>query len=317
MFIDSVKIYIKAGSGGRGCSSLYRDKYARRGVPDGGDGGKGADVVIKADKGLYTLLDLKYNKHFSGANGGSGSGQNKRGKNASELIIPLPCGTVVKEIKTGCVLRDLFADGESFVVARGGAGGRGNKHFPEATAGEPGEEKELLLDFKLIADAGLAGFPNAGKSTLICAISNARTQIAAYPFTTKFPILGVVGGGQDAFVIADIPGLIEGSSSGRGLGDKFLRHIERTKVIVHIIDMAGCDGRDPLADYAVINKELKNYSSQVYRKPQIIVANKMDLEAAALNLKRFKRKVKKKVYSVSALKKEGLDGVIEAIREKL
>ena len=317
MFIDSVKIYVKGGSGGRGCQCLYRDKYTRRGIPDGGDGGKGADVVIRADSNIYTLLDLKYNKHFYGAKGGHGSGKNKRGKNAPDLVIRLPCGTVVKEIKTGCTLRDLASDGEGFVVARGGSGGQGNRHLPEATSGEPGEEKELLLDFKLIADVGLVGFPNAGKSTLISAISNARPQIAAYPFTTKFPILGVVGSHGDTFVIADIPGLIEGSSEGRGLGDKFLRHIERTNVIVHLIDMAGCDGRDPLEDYAVINKELKNYSKEVCSKVQIIAANKMDLEGAASNLKRFKKQIKKKIYPVSALKKEGLDGLVEAIRKKL
>ncbi|MGE5197905.1 MAG: GTPase ObgE [Deltaproteobacteria bacterium] len=317
MFIDSVKIYVKAGQGGRGCNSFYSDKYTRHKVPDGGDGGKGADIIIIADRNLYTLLDFRYNPHFYGKSGSHGSGNNKRGKDAADVVIRVPCGTVVKDINTNCILRDLNEDEESFIVARGGIGGRGNRHRDEATPGEPGEEKNLLLDLKLIADAGVVGFPNAGKSTLISNISNAHPKIAAYPFTTKFPVLGVVRSKSKTFVIADIPGLIEGSSSGRGLGDKFLKHIERTRILVHLLDMSGSEGRDPVEDYKTINRELRNYGAEVHGKPRIIVANKMDLEGASGNLERFRNVVKRKVFAISALKKEGLEDLIEAIGKKI
>jgi len=317
MFIDRAKIYIKAGDGGRGCHSFYRDKYARKGIPNGGYGGKGADITVRADKKLFTLLDFHYNRHFKGTNGGSGSSNNKKGKDSPALFIRVPCGTTVKDLKTGCILRDLEQDQEEVIVVRGGKGGIGNRYRDQATLGEPGEEKELALDLKLIADAGVIGFPNAGKSTLISHISNAHPKIAAYPFTTKFPVLGVVASGDNNFVIADIPGLIEGSAKGRGLGDKFLRHIERTRIIVHLIDMSGFEGRDPLEDYKIINKELMEYAKEVYKKPQIIAANKMDLEGAAANLARFKKVVKKKIYPVSALKKDGLEDLIAAIAGKL
>jgi GTP-binding protein len=317
VFIDSVKIFVRSGNGGGGCQSFYRDKYTRRGIPDGGDGGCGADIVIKADRNLRTLLDFQYKRHFFGAHGGHGSSKNKKGKDAPAVIIRIPCGTLVKDAKTNCLLRDLKDDQETLVVAAGGRGGLGNQHHRQATKGEPGEEKELLLELNLIADVGVVGFPNSGKSTLISSISNARPKIAAYPFTTKFPVLGAVGDGEGSFVIADIPGLIEGSSSGKGLGDKFLRHIQRTKVLIHLIDMAACDGRDPIEDYRVINKELKNYSLQIYQKPQIIAANKMDLENANFNLAKFKKVIKKKIYPISALKKEGLEELIEAARKKI
>lgn len=316
-FIDNVKIYVKGGDGGRGCRSFYRDKYTRRGIPDGGDGGRGSDIIVRADRNLHTLLDFQYNRHFFGLKGGIGSSKNKKGKEAPPVIIRVPCGTTVKDVKTGCVLCDLDKDRQEIIVAYGGKGGLGNRHHRQATEGQRGEEKKLILDLKLIADVGVVGFPNTGKSTLISNISNARPLIAAYPFTTKFPILGVVGAGEDSFVIADIPGLIFGSSFGKGLGDKFLRHIERTRLLVHLIDIAGSEGRDPIEDYKIINKELKNYSEVVSFKPQIIVANKMDLEGAALNLERFKQIVKKKIYPISALKKEGLEELIAAIRKKL
>ena len=317
MFIDQAKIYVLAGSGGRGCHSFYRDKYTRHGIPNGGDGGNGADIIVRADRNLHTLLDFKYNRHFIGPNGAHGSSNNKKGKDALVLVIRVPQGTVIKDIKTDCELRDLKKDQDEVIVARGGKGGLGNWHRQEATPGDPGEEKELLLDLKLIADAGVIGFPNAGKSTLIASISNAHPKIAAYPFTTKAPVLGVVKYLDQAFVIADIPGLIEGSSQGRGLGDKFLRHIERTKVLVHLIDISGFEGRDPLEDYKSINKELTSYSSDVSGKPQIIVANKMDLDGAKANLAKFKKQVKKKVYPISALNKEGLEGLIEAVAKEL
>ncbi len=317
MFIDQAKIYVKGGTGGKGCSSLYRDKYTRRGIPDGGKGGKGSDIFIKADRNLHTLLDFRYNRHFFGLKGGNGSSKNKKGKGSPSIIIRVPCGTVIKDPKTGCALRDLNKDQEEVIIACGGRGGSGNQHGRLATAGSPGEEKELILDLKLIADVGVVGFPNVGKSTLISNISNAHPKIAAYPFTTKSPVLGVVTDEGNSFVMADIPGLIEGSSQGRGLGDKFLRHIERTKILLHLIDMSGSEGRDPIKDYRTINEELKNYSKEVYKKAQIITANKMDLEGSAANLERFKKVIKKKVYPISALRKEGLEELIEGIRKRL
>jgi len=314
VFIDSAKIFVKSGSGGKGCRSFYRDKYTRDGIPDGGDGGRGADIVVRADRNLNTLLDFRYNRHFYGAHGAHGSGNNRKGKAAPSIVIRVPCGTLVKDIKTNSALRDLKCDGEEFIPARGGKGGLGNRRHREATGGEPGEEKELLLDLKLIADIGVVGFPNAGKSTFISAVSNAHPKIASYPFTTKFPVLGVASTENGvSFVVADIPGLIEGSSRGRGLGDKFLRHIERTKVLLHLIDMAGFEGRDPLEDYRIINKELKEYGAQVYEKPVVIAANKMDLAGAKKNLARFRKAVKKKVYPISALNREGLEELIEAL----
>ncbi|MFA5089708.1 MAG: GTPase ObgE [Candidatus Omnitrophota bacterium] len=318
MFVDQAKIYVKSGKGGKGCQSFYRDKYARQGIPSGGGGGRGADIVIKADRNLQTLLDFRYNRHFYGPGGGKGSGNNRKGKDASALIIRVPCGTTIREAKNGCQLRDLDKDGEEVVIAKGGRGGLGNHDRREATDGEPGEEKELVLDLKLIAEVGVVGFPNAGKSTLICAVTQAYSKIGAYPFTTKFPVLGVVNTGKGKpFVVADIPGLIEGSSKGKGLGDKFLRHIERTKIIIHIIDMAGFDGRDPAEDYRIINQELKDYSKEVYKKPQIIAANKMDMPGASLNLERFRRTVRRKVYPISALKNNGLEELIAGVRKKL
>lgn len=317
MFIDNAKILVRAGDGGKGCASLYSDKYQRRGVPDGGDGGKGADIIIKADQRLFTLLDFRYNKHFYGKHGGHGSGKQQRGKNAEDIIIRVPLGTTVKDALTGCVLRDLSANEEQVVVVRGGRGGMGNRHHIDATLGEPGEEREIILDLKLIAAVGVVGFPNAGKSTLICAVSNAHTKIAAYPFTTKSPVLGVVNSSDKKFVVADIPGLIEGASLGKGLGDKFLKHIERTQVLIHIVDMAGFEGRDPLDDYKKINRELKTYSAQLAAKPQFICANKMDLDGAKENLARFKKSVKKPVFAVSALKKEGLEELVDAVAKKI
>jgi GTP-binding protein len=317
VFIDQAKIYVKAGDGGRGCQSIYRDKYSRQGVPDGGDGGRGANIILRADRNLFTLLDFKYNRYFRGVNGNHGSGNNKKGKDALDVIIRVPVGTIASDIKTGCVLRDLNTDKDEVIIAAAGRGGLGNQHKRQAMPGEPGEEKELLLDLKLIAHAAIVGFPNAGKSTLVSSISNAHSKVAAYPFTTKSPILGVVKSDNENFTVADIPGLIEGSSCGRGLGDKFLRHIERTKVLIHLLDMSGFEGRDPLEDYKIINKELANYSPAVFKKPQVIAANKMDLDGAAANLKKFKKVVKKKVYPVSALKKEGLEDLIEAVAERL
>ncbi len=317
-FVDQAKIFVRAGNGGSGSSSLYRDKFMRRGRPDGGDGGRGADIVVRADRNLHTLLDLKYNQHFSGAHGTHGSGNNKKGRDGEPVIIRVPVGTAITDSASGCLLRDLKEDAEELIVARGGAGGKGNnKHDLKGSPGEPGEEKELILDLKLIAEVGVVGFPNAGKSTLIAGISNARPQIAAYPFTTKFPVLGLVRQKDKHFVAADIPGLIKGSAEGKGLGDRFLRHVERTRVLIHLIDISGFEGRDPVQDYKTINQELKDYGASVGKKTQIIAANKMDLEGAQENLKRFRKAIKKKVYPVSALKKEGLKELLDAVAEKL
>ncbi len=317
MFVDQAKIHVKAGSGGNGCGSLYRDKYSRHGIPNGGDGGKGTDIIIRADRNLKTLLDFRYRRHFQGQHGGHGSSNKKKGKNAPVLVIRVPVGTTIKDAVSGCLLRDLSRDADELLVAKGGKPGEGNWHAKEATKGAPGEERDIILDLRLIADVGVVGFPNAGKSTLISAVSNARPQIAAYPFTTKAPVLGVVNTQEKSFVIADIPGLIAGSSSGRGLGDRFLRHIERTRVIVHLIDMAACEGRDPLQDYLTINRELANYSQELAGKTQILAANKMDLEEAEEHLMRFKQNIKKKIHPVSALKKHGLEELIAAISKKL
>ena len=317
-FVDQAKIYVKAGDGGRGSSSLYRDRSMRLGRPDGGDGGNGSDIVIRSDRNLHTLLDLKYNQHFRGPHGGHGEGNDKRGRNGERILIRVPVGTTITDSRSGCILRDLKTDGEEVIVACGGKGGKGNnKHNRQGSPGDPGEEKELILDLKLMAEVGVVGFPNVGKSTFISNISNAQPEIAAYPFTTKFPILGLVNLEDKTFVVADIPGLIKGSAEGKGLGDRFLRHVERTKILIHMIDMAGFEGRDPLEDYNAINKELKSYNTLLGKKIQIIAANKMDLDGAKENLKKFKKAVKKTVYPISALNKVGLKELIDAVAKKL
>jgi len=317
VFIDSAKIEVRAGSGGKGCKSIYRDKYQRQGRPDGGDGGKGADIIFRADHNLLTLLDFQHHRHFFGQHGGHGSGNHKKGRAAEDVIVHVPLGTTIKDAATGSILRDLHEDGQEVTVVKGGKGGKGNWHRKEATPGEPGEERTVILDLKLLADVGIVGFPNTGKSTLITAISNARPKIAAYPFTTTAPVLGVVNAAYKQFVIADIPGLIAGASEGRGLGDKFLKHLERTKILIHLLDMAGFEGRDPVDDYKKINLELKNYSKDIYNKPQVICANKMDIAGALENLKRFKRLIKKPVFPISALEKTNLGELINAVAKKL
>ena len=317
LFIDQVKIIVKAGQGGNGCQSFFQNRYSRYPKPDGGDGGKGADIIIKADGSLFTLLDFKYKSDFKAGRGAHGSSKQKKGKDACPLVINVPTGTVVSQAGTGCILKDLDVDGACLVVAKGGCGGAGNRRKKEATSGAPGEEKHLILDLKAIADVGLVGFPNVGKSTLISAISSAQPKIAAYPFTTKSPILGVVKRGEFSFVVADIPGLVQGSHKGRGLGDRFLRHIERTRLIVHLIDIAGPEGRSALDDYTQINQELKFYSQGLAIKPQIVAANKIDLDNASENLKNFRRQVKKKVFPISALEKTGLEELVSEIIKKL
>ena len=317
MFIDEARIYVKAGDGGNGCRSFYRDKYQRRGIPDGGNGGRGADIIAVADGNLFTLLDFQYRRHFIGENGKHGSGKNKRGKDAKDLIIRLPPGTIIKDAKTHCCLAELLLPGERVILAKGGEGGTGNTHNRPVAKGKSGQTRDLIFELKLIADVGIVGFPNAGKSTLVSAISNAHPRVAAYPFTTKAPTLGVIAGDDSSFVVADIPGLIQGSHQGRGLGDRFLRHIERTRLIIHLIDMAGTEGRNPLQDYQIINKELALFSRQLGRRQQIIVGNKMDLEHAQENLIKFRQKIRRRVHPISALKKQGLEELVEAIKKGL
>lgn len=319
MFIDTAKIYVKAGNGGDGCRSLYKDLYSRYKKPDGGDAGRGGNIVIRADKNLFTLYDFKYRKHFTADNGGHGRSNRKRGKDAVDKVILVPEGTTVIDSATNSQLRELLDDTQELIAAKGGEGGKGSVHAKqdEDYQGEPGEEKELILDLKLIADVGLVGFPNSGKSTLISKLSNAHPKIASYPFTTQEPILGTASVGAKFFSVADIPGLIKDSHSGKGLGDRFLRHIERTNVLVHLIDMAGTEGRNPLEDYAIINDELRFYSPEVYRKPRILAANKMDLKEAQANLAHFKKAVKKKIIPISALESKGLKELLHAIKEEL
>jgi GTP-binding protein len=319
MFIDTAKIQVKAGDGGNGCNSYFRDNRVEHGKPNGGDGGDGGDVILRADKSIYTLLDFQYQRHFKAENGKHGSSNDKAGARGADKLVRVPLGTVVTDTATDCLIRDLNEDGLEVVVASRGKGGRGNSRKKEAEHGTGGEERELLLNLKLIADVGLIGFPNAGKSTLISKISNATPKIASYPFTTKAPILGVVRNLDDdsEFIVADIPGLIAGAHEGRGLGDRFLKHVERTRILVHLIDMAGVDGRDPVEDFQVINKELEAFSEELTDKKQIIVANKMDLPQAAANLKSFKKRCRKKIFEVSALEGKGLEALLEEITKNL
>ncbi|MFQ5951978.1 MAG: GTPase ObgE [Candidatus Omnitrophota bacterium] len=317
MLVDQAKIYVYGGQGGKGCDSLYKDIFHRRGVPDGGDGGNGGNVVIESDSNLQTLLDFKYNQHYRAGNGKHGSSNKKHGKRGEDRLVKVPVGTIIKEAGTDLVLRDLARKDERVAVARGGAGGKGSAKVREVTEGEAGEERELILELKLVADCGIIGFPNAGKSTLVSKISKAHTKIAPYPFTTRSPKLGVVTVDDDTFVVADMPGLIEGAHSGRGLGDRFLRHIERTTVLVHLVDIVPLDGSDPADNYFKLEKELELYGGGVSKKPRIVVANKMDMPDAEKNLKKFVDKVREKIWIISALKGDGLKELVYEIFETI
>jgi len=318
VFIDEAKIIVRAGSGGSGCNSLYKDKIERRGRADGGPGGKGGDVIMCADENVQTLLDFYYNKHFFAENGKNGGSNHKKGKNGEDLIIRVPAGTTIHESQTELELRDIAGPGESVVIAKGGRGGSGNTRWRPAIRGEPGVSREIILRLRLIADVGIIGYPNAGKSMLLSRISNARPKIADYPFTTKNPVLGVVKRGDEAqCIIADIPGLIEGAHLGKGLGDRFLRHIERTRLLIHLIDIAAVDGRDPYHDFTSLNKELKSYSDALGRKKQVVALNKIDLESAGEHLGSFKRRCRRKVYQISALTGEGIDGLLKTVFSEL
>jgi GTP-binding protein len=328
MFIDKAKIYVKAGDGGNGCVAFHREKFVPMGGPSGGDGGKGGDVIIVADSHLQTLMDFKYKKHYKAQKGQHGQGGNKKGKDGEDLIIKVPVGTVVKDAQTGEVLADLVEDGQSVVVAKGGKGGKGNAAFKTSTnqapmtaePGEKGEEKWIELELKLLADVGIIGFPNAGKSTLISILSKAKPKIADYPFTTLTPVLGVLQlDVNDFLILADIPGLIEGASEGLGLGHEFLRHIERTKFLIHLIDVSDFRERDPIEAFNIINKELENYSPNLVKKPQIVVANKIDALSDKSLIENLEKYFTQKGYpfvAVSLITKEGVDKLINILRDK-
>lgn len=326
MFIDEVIIKVKAGDGGDGCTSFRREKYIPNGGPDGGNGGKGGNVVFRVDEGLKTLLDLKYKKHIKGEKGSNGSGKSKDGRSAEDVVVDVPPGTVIRDLETNLVMADLTQKDEEFIVARGGRGGRGNRSFATATNsaptiseyGEPGEERNIKVELKLLADVGLVGMPSVGKSTILSMISASKPKIAAYHFTTLSPNLGVVTTrDKRSYIVADLPGLIEGASQGEGLGDKFLRHVERTRIIVHVVDMAGTEGRDPYEDYVTINNELKAFNELLINKPQIIIANKMDVEGSKEKLEEFKNKVNLPIYEISAINNEGLDDVLIKLADML
>ena len=322
MFIDEVTIEVHAGNGGDGCCAFRREKFIPMGGPYGGNGGRGSNIIFKVDEGLHTLLDLRYNTIIKGKKGENGTGKNCNGKNSEDIIIRVPQGTVITDTDTNLIVADLKQKDDSIVVAYGGRGGRGNTAFktPSNPApnfsenGEPGEVKYLKVELKMLADVGLVGLPSVGKSTIISQVSKAKPKIAAYHFTTLTPNLGVCKDKLGrSFVMADLPGLIEGASKGEGLGDRFLRHIERTKVIAHVIDMSGSEGRNPYQDYVTIQNELEQFSKKLIEKPQIIIANKMDLPSAQENLTEFKKKVKEPIYEVSAMNQEGLEEVLVAL----
>lgn len=326
MFVDKVDITIKAGNGGNGAVSFHREKYVNAGGPDGGDGGKGSDIVFLADDSLSTLIDFRYKKKYVAPDGEPGGAKRCSGKSMEPTVIRVPRGTIIKDTHTGRILADISGDGP-VVVARGGKGGRGNVHFATPTRqiprfakpGFPGEKFDVTLELKLLADVGLVGFPNVGKSTLISVVSAAKPKIANYHFTTLTPVLGVVKRGERSFVMADIPGLIEGASDGVGLGHAFLRHVERCRLIVHVVDVSGIEGRDPAEDLEKINTELKNFSAELAERPQIVAANKCDL-ATEEQIAAFEKFIADKgltLYKISAATTQGTDALIDAVIERL
>ena len=325
MFVDEVEIQVKAGDGGRGCVSFRREKYVPRGGPNGGDGGRGGSVIIEADENLGTLLDFRYRRHYTASRGGHGEGSDRHGASGEDRVLRVPVGTTVRDRETGLVLGDLTHHGERLDVARGGRGGRGNARFATSThqaprradPGEAGEERALRLELRLLADVGVVGFPNAGKSTLVSRLSAARPKIADYPFTTLVPALGLVRLDEErSFVIADVPGLIPGAAEGKGLGLRFLRHLERTRFLVHLLDLDPTTGRDPVDDWRTIQAELETYSPELAARPQLIAANKTDLEGAAPRLARvvaFGRRRKLPVIPIAARTGQGLDALRVAL----
>lgn len=329
MFIDKARIFVKAGNGGNGAVSFRREKYVPAGGPDGGDGGRGANIIMVADTGLRTLMDFKYKKKYSAQHGEDGSKKKRAGKNGEDLILSVPEGTVIRDEKTGLIIADLKKAGDQAVVARGGYGGKGNQHFANAVrqapafakSGTDGQERWITLELKMIADVGLLGFPNVGKSTFLSVVTSAKPKIANYHFTTLTPNLGVVQTRHgESFVIADIPGIIEGAADGVGLGHDFLRHVERTKVLVHIVDISGIEGRDPIDDFEKINEELRLYNERLSTRPQLVVANKSDLLFDESIYENFKKTMEEKGYEVfkmSATTRDGVDQVIDRVSQLL
>ena len=318
IFVDEARIFVQGGDGGQGCESFYRDKYMRYPRPDGGDGGDGGNVVVRADRSMRTLLDFKFRQHHKAHSGRHASSKGKKGKNGKDSILRVPVGTIVRDSDADFLIKDLVNDQQSVIVAKGGKGGIGNEHSKVPKSPEKGERRTVSFELKLVADVGIVGFPNAGKSTLISNISRVKSKIASYPFTTKQPILGIVErDGESNFIIADLPGIIEGAHKGKGLGDRFLRHAERNKILIHLIDMAAIDGRDPVDDYNAINYELEAYGDTLAFKHKLIVANKMDLSDAEAHLNRFKKEIKEEILPISALAQEGLDELIGRIEEVL
>ncbi len=317
MFIDEVLLKVEAGKGGDGCSSFRHEKFIEMGGPDGGNGGKGGDIIFVADEGLKTLLDLRYMKHVKGNKGRNGQGANKTGESGEDTYIKVPVGTTVKDEETGLIICDLTRHLEEAIVAKGGRGGKGNAAFKSnktkapttSEYGEPGEARTLKIELKLLADVGLVGFPSVGKSSLISRISAAKPKIADYHFTTLSPNLGVVSAGSSSYVIADLPGIIEGASEGIGLGDKFLKHASRCKVIAYVLDMSEVEGRDVLEEYEILKREVKNYSEKLSRKKSIVIANKMDMPASLENLKKFKEAYNEEIIETSCVTGEGLDNL--------
>lgn len=329
MFTDYVKIIAKAGNGGNGAISFRREKYVAAGGPDGGDGGKGGDIYFEVDPNSNTLIDFRYNKKFKAESGKNGEGAHKYGKSGEDLYIKVPIGTIIRDAKTNKVLADLSHDGQKELILAGGRGGKGNSHFATSTRqaprfaqdGEKGEEKELILELKLLADVGLIGFPNVGKSTFLSMTTSATPKIADYHFTTLEPNLGVVKTDYgDSFVIADIPGIIEGASEGTGLGLQFLRHIERTRLLLHVIDVSGSEGRNPVEDFYKINEELKKYSEKLSKRKQIIVANKIDImqdENLYLELEKVAKEKQMEIFKISAATYEGVSELIKHVANVL
>ncbi len=326
MFIDEVNLKLIAGKGGDGCTSFLREKYVPLGGPDGGNGGKGGSIIFKADKGLRTLIDLRYRKVIKGQSGEMGRGRNQTGSSAEDTVIIVPIGTTIKDTDTNLIICDLVTDNQECIVAKGGRGGKGNAAFMTnknkapytSELGEPGEERNVSIELKLLADVGLVGFPSVGKSSLISVISAAKPKIADYHFTTLVPNLGVVKAGDYSYVVADLPGMIEGSSEGIGLGDKFLRHASRCRVVCHVLDMAQVDGRDVIEDYKIIRNEIKKYDENLYNKKEIIVANKMDLPGSKENLERFKTEFKdKEILEISAVTNMGTKELVYKLKDLL
>ena len=324
MFVDEVTIKLSAGKGGDGCTSFRREKFVEMGGPNGGNGGRGANIIFKTESGLKTLIDLKMMKHVKGEKGVNGKGSDRNGANAEDVIIKVPLGTTIIDNETGLVIADLINVDDEVIVAKGGRGGRGNRAFAThenpapkmSELGEPGEEKVVKCELKVLADVGLVGLPSVGKSTILSMISNSKPKIGAYHFTTLSPNLGVVKVNDSTFVMADLPGLIEGASEGIGLGHKFLRHAMRTKVIAHVLDMGASEGRDPIEDFEQINKEIELYSEKLATKQSIIIANKMDIAGASENLKRFKEKYPdKEVFEISAISNEGFGPLLSKLAE--